>query len=157
VAANPARGRRAPPAIRVAVSDQQAVVPLSRRRLAAAVRRVLVEASVRDASVSLAIVDDPTIHRLNRQFLGHDRPTDVLSFLLDRRDDGLEGEIVVSGPTAAAAAGQFGWSAQEELLLYVIHGALHLVGYDDRTPHQRATMRSQERKHLKRWGVPVPE
>jgi probable rRNA maturation factor len=154
--ARPARRGRALPSICVAVSDQQTVLPLSRRRLAAAVRRVLVEASIRQATVSLAVVDDPTIHRLNRQFLGHDEPTDVLSFLLDRGDDHLEAEIVVSAQTAAAAAGQFGWSAQEELLLYVIHGALHLVGCDDRTSHQRAKMRSRERAHLERWGVRVP-
>jgi probable rRNA maturation factor len=141
--------------IRVEVCNQQAELEVSRRRLAAAVRRVLVEAAVGAARISLAVVDDPTIHELNREFLGHDYATDVLSFLLERQPETLEGEIVVSAETAAAAAPRFGWSAPEELLLYVIHGALHLVGYDDHSAAERAEMRARERAHLEHWGIQV--
>jgi probable rRNA maturation factor len=136
--------------------NQQGHVKINRRRLTAAVRAVLREAGVRDARVSVAVVDDPAIHALNRRFLGHDYPTDVLSFPLERSDGRLEGEIVVSAETAVAQAARFGWPAAHELLLYVVHGALHLVGYEDATPRQRTAMRDGERAHLGRMGLTVP-
>ena len=85
------------------------------------------------ARLSLAVVDDPTIHELNRRHLNHDWPTDVLSFVLEERDGHLEGEVILSADTAAAAATEVGWPAAAEQLLYVIHGMLHLVGYRDKT------------------------
>jgi probable rRNA maturation factor len=84
--------------------------------------------------------------------LNHDYPTDVLSFLLERNDNRLEGEIIVSADTALSAAPRYGWSAGDELLLYVIHGALHLVGYDDQTPEAQAEMRRHEAAILARFG-----
>jgi probable rRNA maturation factor len=88
------------------------------------------------------------IHRLNREYLAHDYPTDVLSFLLGRRDDQLCGEIVVSADMAVARCGEFGLSPQDELTLYLIHGALHLVGYDDKTPEQSERMREREQYYF---------
>jgi probable rRNA maturation factor len=69
----------------------------------------------------------------------------------------LEGQIVVSAETAHRVAFQYGWSSDEELLLYVIHGALHLVGYDDTTEEARRRMRSCERFYLERFGIEAPE
>ena len=122
-----------------------------------AVRNVLQDHEVFAGDVSIAIVDDATIHRLNRKHLEHDYPTDVLSFLLDRDQRYLEGEVVVSADTAASNASDFGWPAHHELLLYVVHGTLHLVGYDDRTPHDRAEMRRLEAKYLRRLRIELPE
>jgi probable rRNA maturation factor len=139
--------------IDVEISNRQTAVAVDAGRLSDAVRSVLNEAGVRQASVSLAIVDDREIHRLNRRHLNHDYPTDVLSFLLDEEDDCLEGEIVVSAETAAAAAARFGWAPEDELLLYAVHGALHLVGYDDQEPAAQAEMRSQEAASLSRFGL----
>ncbi len=92
----------------------------------------------------MAAVDDRTIHQLNRRYLDHDYPTDVLSFVLEEGPGTVEGEIIVSGDTAAASAPGYGWPAQDELLLYVIHGMLHLVGYDDKSPADAARMRQAE-------------
>ena len=67
----------------------------------------------------------------------------MLSFVLEQ-GDGLEGEVVVGAETALRAAPQFGWSPHDELLLYVIHGTLHLVGHDDATPGRaRAKCRAE--------------
>lgn len=118
-----------------------------------AAANVLEEAGLRDGSLSIAVVDDPTIHALNRQYLEHDYPTDVLSFLLDRKGERLEGEVIVSADTARRVAGEIGWPAEHELLLYVVHGVLHLVGHDDATDELRAAMRDAERRHLTRFGV----
>jgi probable rRNA maturation factor len=115
---------------------------------------VLADAQCEVATVSIAIVDDETIHRLNRQFLEHDYPTDVLSFALTEPPH-LEGEIVASIDTARREAAQAGWSTDDELLLYAVHGALHLVGHDDHDPADAAAMRIAERAVLARLGVAV--
>ena len=101
----------------------------------------------------MAVVDDETICTLHKRYLGLDEPTDVLSFVLERGEDALEGEVVVSAETAAVTGKWYGLSAADELLLYVIHGTLHLVGYDDTTPEEQAEMRQQETSYLARFGV----
>jgi probable rRNA maturation factor len=123
-------------------------------RLAAAVHMVLADAGCTAATVSVAIVDDPTIHRLNRQFLEHDYATDVLSFVLVEPPH-LEGEIVASIDTATREAAEVDWPAEHELLLYVVHGALHLAGYRDKEPADAVAMRAAERSILARLGVAV--
>src|SRR5688572_23866304 len=122
-------------------------------RLRRAVRAILEEEALESATVSVAIVDDATIHRLNKDFLSHDRPTDVLSFVLDRTESALDGEVIVSADTAAAASERFGWTAADELLLYVIHGTLHLVGNDDQDPEALRKMRTRERQFLADFGL----
>ena len=116
-------------------------------------RQVLAEEGIQRATISLAVVDDPTIHDLNRRFLQHDYPTDVLSFVLDSGPGYVDGEVIVSADTATAAAARYGWTRDDELLLYVIHGALHLVGYDDQTPAAQQAMRDRERLLLRHFGL----
>jgi probable rRNA maturation factor len=123
-------------------------------RLAAAVQLALAAEGCEEANVSVAIVDDPTIHRLNRQFLEHDYPTDVLSFVLEPPPQ-LEGEIIASIDTARTEAADAGWAAEDELLLYVVHGALHLAGLLDKEPEDAAEMRAAERDVLQKMGVTV--
>ena len=136
------------PSIVVDIANQQTSVSLDRVRLRRAVRAILKDASIREARISLAFVDDPTIARLNEQFLDHRGPTDVLSFVLDSGEGRLEGEVVVSAETASREAPRFGWTPHDELLLYVVHGTLHLVGYDDQTAGRRVRMRAREREVL---------
>ena len=64
----------------------------------------------------------------------------------------LEGEVVVSTETAEAAAPNYEWTPNDELLLYVIHGILHLVGYDDHAPDDCSAMRERERHYMERFG-----
>lgn len=90
-------------------------------------------------------MDDPTIAELHERYLGKAGPTDVLSF--------PSGEIVVSADTARREAEARGIPPLHELLLYVVHGALHLAGHDDRTPKARARMRAAERRALKELGI----
>lgn len=139
--------------MRVDISDCQTLLELNEDQLRAAIQQIVAEAGITSGDVSLAVVDDAEIHELNRQFLEHDYPTDVLSFVLEHEGDHLEGEIIVSVDTASRMAEQVGWTASDELLLYVIHGALHLVGYDDQDPQSLAAMRAAERKHLAAFGL----
>ena len=68
----------------------------------------------------------------------------------------VEGELIVSADTAQRNASEYGWPAADELLLYVIHGALHLVGYGDHCAAESSEMRAAEARHLQRLGVPIP-
>lgn len=142
--------------IQVTVTNEQSALRVDRRRLAAAVRWALEGQGLNTAEISLAVVDDPRIHQLNRQFLRHDYPTDVLSFLLEQADGYLEGEVIVSAERAVAECGRYGWGPAEELLLYVVHGTLHLAGCDDARPELRRKMRAREKACLDRLGVASP-
>ena len=164
------------------IADRQTCLVLDEPRLREAVVRVLTEERIRMATISLALVDDAEIHRVNREFLGHDYPTDVISFRLDedgsqesgvssRKIDGedlgmpvpqpstinpqphLEGELIVSTETALREAAAHGWSPHDEVLLYVVHGVLHLCGYDDLTDEARPAMRVREREVLAGWHL----
>jgi probable rRNA maturation factor len=141
------------PLLSIEIADCQQAVAYDASRLVLASQSILRDAGVTSAQLSIAIVDDETIHQLNRQFLAHDYPTDVLSFLLERAEDRLEGEVVASAETAHREAEQFGWSAADELLLYVVHGVLHLVGHDDTDALARSAMRDQERRYLSEFGL----
>jgi probable rRNA maturation factor len=122
-------------------------------RLEAGVRAALADLGSRQATISVAVVDDEAMHELNRRFLQHDYPTDVLSFTLEDDADRLEGEIIVSRDTAQRFAAEAGWSVEDELLLYVVHGALHLAGHRDKSPADEAAMRLAEATVLDRLGV----
>src|SRR5436853_7233120 len=119
---------------RIAIAHPQESVAIDRSRMREIVRTVLESEGVADAEISLAFVDNATIHRLNRRYLGHDEPTDVLSFPLSEPNARkLSGELVVGVEVARAQAEARGHDVQAELALYVIHGLLHLCGFDDKS------------------------
>jgi probable rRNA maturation factor len=80
--------------------------------------------------VSITFDGDESLRRLNREYLGRDRPTDVIAFDLSRGEDYLVGDIYISVERAAEQAEDFGVALEEELLRLELHGILHLVGYD---------------------------
>lgn len=156
----------------IEITQRSAELIVDHEFLDEVIRRVLHEERVNSASISLAVVDDAEIHGVNRDFLGHDYPTDVISFLLNSASEAsavklndnsdsrnqhsgvvLEGEIIVSSQTANREALAHGWSPASELLLYVVHGLLHLCGYDDLTDDARPKMRCRERELLAIWGL----
>jgi probable rRNA maturation factor len=139
--------------IHIDITNEQNRVPVDEARVRAAIAAVVEDEPGRSATVSVAIVDDPTIHELNRHYLDHDYPTDVLSFAFEQSSALIDGEIIVSGDMAAATSARCGWPAEDELLLYLIHGALHLVGYDDQAPDDAAQMRTQEARFLALFGL----
>ena len=138
------------------VCNRQSSLPIDPDRLRQIVATVLEGESIAAAEVSLAVVGDSEMHELNRRYLQHDEPTDVLSFPLREGADSIEGEVIVSADTARRRCGEFGWQARDELALYVIHGTLHLVGYRDKTAADQARMRQQERHYLGCLGLGAP-
>jgi probable rRNA maturation factor len=140
----------------IAVTNRQRRWRVNSATLKAATVSVLRDEGIVSADISIAVVNDATIHDINRQFLKHDEPTDVISFVLDQKGKSIDGEIVISADTAAETAKRIGWSAEDEMLLYAIHGALHLAGYDDLKPAARRQMRSREKHYLSKFGVKSP-
>jgi len=129
--------------------------PLDYSRLKETAKAVLQGEKIAVAALTLAFVTDEHIHRLNRQFLQHDEPTDVLTFPYSSPSASrLEGEVVISYETAQREAQERGHSVDAELALYVIHGCLHLCGFDDTTTSAAATMRDRERHYLLLLGWP---
>ena len=135
------------------LTDEQDSLQFDAARIRRLAEQILRDAGVRSGSLSIVVVDDPPLHELNRQFLEHDYPTDALSFLLEREGDHLEGEVIVSADTAARVAAELEWPAEDELLLYVVHATLHLVGHDDATDELRAAMRAEEQRYLALLGI----
>lgn len=136
----------------IEVQNQQSRLTIEADAIQRVVESILAGEGLEAAAIQIAIVDDPTIHDLNRRFLDHDEPTDVLSFPLAELPE-VDGCLAVSADTAARRAASYGWSAADELLLYVVHGTLHLVGYDDLSRELRAQMRAKERHYLALAGL----
>ena len=109
-------------------------------------------------AVSLRLTDTRTVHRLNKRYLGHDEPTDTLSFNTDipglRDPHGVEelGTLIIALPVAARGARSRRVALADELCLLAVHGALHLLGFDHQTPSEDAVMRRMERVALTRLG-----
>ena len=140
---------------KIAIASPQETVPIDRPQMRKIVSTVLDGEGVADAEISLAFVDNPTIHALNKRYLDHDEPTDVLSFpLSEPKAKKLAGELVIGAEVAQAQAQQRGHDVLVELALYIIHGLLHLCGYDDKSDGAAAQMRERERHYLKQLNLP---
>jgi probable rRNA maturation factor len=137
-----------------AVADSDRRLPHAARALAGAARRALSALGRTGSDVEVVVVDDAAIRRLNRQYRGVHRRTDVLAFPLEMApaDGGLVGQIVISAETAARQARHLRVPLATEMALLVTHGVLHLVGYDDRDPREATLMHRRERQILGRRG-----
>jgi probable rRNA maturation factor len=111
--------------------------------------RILKLLKIRKAVISVVFVSRQKIQSLNKQFLNRSYATDVLAFDL-RRDKSLrlEGDIIISVDAARENAKEFGNNFEEELVLYITHGILHLIGYDDHKFADIESMRAMEQKVL---------
>jgi probable rRNA maturation factor len=139
--------------IAVSVASPQELIALEYQRLKECARTVLAGEGVKEAKVVLAFVDDATIAGLNKRFLEHDGPTDVITFPYSKGKK-LEGEVVIGVQVAQRESTDRGHDVNTELCLYAIHGVLHLCGYDDRSPKDAAEMRKKERAYLKQLNLP---
>ena len=144
------------------VNDQrQERVYLERmRRLSRCViRRLKIKTPGR---LTVAFIDDRKMRRLNKQFLSHDWPTDVLSFRYPGDETGRSGkalqepvigEILIAPSRAKAFSKRLSAPYTEELSRYLIHGLLHWLGYEDQTAQQQKQMRQREDRLLRSCGV----
>lgn len=141
------------------ILDEQDRFEVETEKIRSVCEKILADFSVQSGRLGVVLVDNDTIQQYNRDFLDHDYPTDVISFPLENRlDEGhLEGEILACTEVAFDRAAEFQWTPQEEILLYVVHGVLHLVGFDDTTAEDRSEMRQKEKEYLAHIEITVPD
>jgi probable rRNA maturation factor len=138
----------------IAVNEVSGDAPHCEQLLADAVRAALQHHRVPEAQISVAMVGDEQIADLNKRHLGHEGPSDVITFdLRDHPGQPIEGEIVVSVDTARREGEKRGHGTEAELSLYVVHGVLHLIGYDDREHGDAARMHQKEDEILSSLGI----
>jgi probable rRNA maturation factor len=123
--------------------------------------QAVLEAEGVAGEMGLTFVDGDAMAVLNQRHMGHDGPTDVLSFPLDgvseRAASGetavpaLLGDVVVCPNVALTNAAEHGVSLEDELALLVVHGVLHVLGWDHAEDDERVTMQAREQEHLERW------
>ncbi|MHC4562173.1 MAG: rRNA maturation RNase YbeY [Planctomycetota bacterium] len=141
--------RPKPPTPSVIITSSQSAMRAPRKRLTELVAFVAREQGARVAHVDIAVVSTDEITELNRRHLRHHYATDVISFdLSEAGDAGLVAQLVVCGDVAAAQGPLHGYSPAQELMLYVIHGLLHLTGCDDTTVRGRAAMHARQEEVL---------
>lgn len=113
-------------------------------------RRVLRRSGVEKARVSIVFVDSRFSRKMNRRHLGHDSITDVISFTLERKPV-LEGEVYVNLDRARQQAKEYSVSFGNEVARLIIHGTLHLVGFEDSTRRKAQRMKAVEDRFLCYW------
>jgi probable rRNA maturation factor len=144
----------------ISVLNRQGQVPVDRRKIGAAARRILKTLGYDGYELTVVLVDDREITRLNRRYFRRNRPTNVISFpMMDGTPVSLRakilGDVVISAETARRDAREAGEKAEEELLFLMIHGILHLAGYDhEGSAAERRKMEAKEREFLEALNPP---
>lgn len=138
----------------IEVTDLQTHLTVDHQRIADAAARALAAEQIAEGSLSVVVVDNARIRELNARYLGSDRETDVLSFDLADDEEAIAGEVIVSAEKAVEEAAHRGADPLGELLLYVVHGCLHLADYDDATPEQASRMHQRENELMGELGFP---
>ena len=133
---------------------------VDRKTLRAAARAALEhEAAPAPGALTVVLADDAALRRLNRDYLGHDYPTDVLSFPSNATDPETGaryfGDIAISLPRARAQAEADGHPVSAELQLLVVHGVLHLLGHDHAKAKEKARMWSAQAAILEQLKAPI--
>ena len=151
-------------AITIAIETPCAALAEEADLRAVALHTLAAEGVTPPVALTVVLVDDATIHDLNRRFLGHDEPTDVITFALDGAQGDAAfvlpatagrrqlGEIYISCERAAAQGAEWGSAPRREVRFLVAHGILHLLGWDDATVAARAAMLARQEALLADWS-----
>ena len=137
--------------MKITLWNLQKRVPVRAQKIKKLIQRVLKTEKVKETGwINICFVDNAQIKKLNARFLKHSSPTDVLAFdLADKKAKGIIwAEIMISAQAAYQQARSFNTTAEYELSLYVVHGILHILGYDDRSPKDKKLMRKKEGQYV---------
>ncbi|MFH1413232.1 MAG: rRNA maturation RNase YbeY [Candidatus Omnitrophota bacterium] len=156
---NPVRNMRYPRnekisnGVKVTIRNSQKTIPIDWRTIKKATLKVLSSQSKRKSGeINLCFVSDKKIKQLNLLYLGKNEPTDVISFDLTEAHDAekkLFADIIISADTALSNSKIFKTDPLYEIHMYVVHGLLHLLGYDDGTLKQRKRMEQKTKQILR--------
>jgi len=137
---------------RVAISSAQKALRVPRKTIAELVAFVSSAEGYPIADADIAVVDSGKMAELNRRYLRHAGATDVLSFDLSQAPKaGLSVQLIVCGDVAASEAARRGLTPARELLLYVAHGLLHLMGHEDESIRGSVRMQTRQEELLKQF------
>lgn len=124
-------------------------IKIKTRQIKNLAQTLLLKEGILKAEINIVFVDDPYMIRLNQEYLKKDTTTDVLSFILtDESDDHLVGEVYANSEQITRQTGDYAVSFEAELCRIVIHGLLHLIGFDDQTDEEKQTMTEKEDHYL---------
>ena len=146
----------------ILIKNQQKIIKLNQRKIKEIIRRILQYLKVdKEIEISVLFTDDKFIRTLNNKYRGIDKPTDVLSFSLQEgaikspevESDKLLGDIIISVETAQKQADNLNHSMEKELTVLLIHGLLHLTGYDHEEDKDYKIMREKESEILKIFAL----
>lgn len=132
--------------MKILIRDIQDKVKLKKEYLSSFIGFVLEFMEKKDIEVSILLVDDAYIKKLNWQYLKVNSPTDVLAFPIGEAS--ILGDVVISCEMADRVAEKRKEPVQKEIFLYLVHGILHLLGYCDKLPLQRKKMQAKEKEIL---------
>jgi probable rRNA maturation factor len=126
--------------MKIAIENRQRQQKIAKVPLRKVARKILSASGCPDGELSILIVDDAMIQEINRDYLGRNHPTNVISFAMQEGEgEGIQpdllGDVVISAETAARDAGEAKVTFESELYFLLLHGILHLLGYD----HERGT------------------
>ena len=139
--------------MKIWIRNRQKHTPLNLRKIRRAVQRILTELGLLEAELSLLFVNDLQIQALNRQYLRQDKPTNVLAFPMREGEfptlhPHLLGDLVISVETARRQSNRFGLSQMEMVILLMVHGVLHLIGYEHEGTKKAAREMAVKQKAL---------
>ena len=141
----------------ILIANRQRVKTINTRLLGQIAAALLEELDVENAELGIALVGAKKMAEVNWQFLRHEGSTDVITFdyqnseaRIQKPEAGLHGELFICVDDAIAQAKQFGTGWQAEVVRYVVHGVLHLLGYDDLEPHLRQEMKRAENRLVRK-------
>jgi len=132
----------------VNISSSQRALRIPRKKITALVEFVVAAQSTQVDEVDIAVVTSSRIAALNRRYLQHAGSTDVLSFDLSVPGGGIIAQVVVCGDVAVSQARSRRIGPQRELMLYIVHGLLHVMGFDDTTPQAAEKMYARQEELL---------
>lgn len=145
--------------LKLEITDLQKFHPINKSKIKKLVAGVLkAEKEGENAELSVVFVDNKRMKEINRTFLRHNYATDVLSFPYQGHSlkNNINGEIIISVEMAAKLAQKRGYSIEGEVALYLVHGLLHLLGYDDKQKGDAKKMHQREGELLSNFGYRVP-
>lgn len=127
---------------------QKKKIPFSKRKIIEFTRKILKYKGYQDFGLSIIFVDEDFIKKLNLKYLKKRSPTDILTFPLGENPENFLGDIVISIDSAIKNSSIFKTTLKSEILLYLTHGVLHLLGYSDNTERKRKIMESEQKRIL---------
>jgi len=142
--------------LKIRISNLNKKRKVNRKEIEKAALKILTGYRKKDTLIDITFVGNARIKALNKKYMRRTGPTDVLSFVLEEkhlpRKKRLIGDIYISSDMASSNAGRFNTSFRKEILLYTVHGMLHILGFGDKTAKEKKKIRRLEKRFLKELG-----